>query len=99
MNRDNFEDLPQWMKELWELAPNLARQAEKHISKLESKVAAQQSVQLTWLTSATAEMICSPSILMAIVRGVNRHATNASRWASSLLNRRKLKNGFTNLHI
>ena len=49
MNRSNFEELPQWMKELWELAPNLARQVEKHINELESKInaPAQQSVQPT----------------------------------------------------
>lgn len=47
MNRDDFENLPQWMKELWSLAPNIAKNVEAYINKLESQIAAQQSVHWT----------------------------------------------------
>lgn len=32
--RDNFEELPKWMQELWELSPSIARQVEKRINEL-----------------------------------------------------------------
>lgn len=43
MNRDNFEEQPQWLRELWELDPSIARKAENYINELARKLAAQPS--------------------------------------------------------